>query len=66
MHNLKKFGSTWMQIKLKNYDCVKNVFRFSNQKYNDSADIIFAKTIVGFTKYIKKIKQEKKLKKKYN
>lgn len=53
MHNLQKFGSTWMQIKLN--DSIKNVFRFSNQKYNDSADIIFAKTIVGFTKYIKKI-----------
>ena len=53
MHNLQKFGSTWEQIKLN--DSIKNVFRLSNQKYNDPADIVFAKTIVGFTKYIKKI-----------
>lgn len=55
MHNLKKFGSTWMKIKLKNYDNIKNVFRFNNQTNRDSSDIILSKTIVGFTKYAKKI-----------
>lgn len=55
MHNLKKFGSTWMKIQLKKYDNVKNVFRFKNQTINDSADEILAKTISGFSKYIKRV-----------
>lgn len=55
MHNLKKFGSTWMKIKLKKYDNIKNVIRFNNQSNNDPADITFAKTIFGFTKIVKKI-----------
>jgi UDP-N-acetylglucosamine 2-epimerase (hydrolysing) len=58
MHNLKKFGSTWMKIKLKKYDNIKNVFRFNNQNNNDTADSILAKTIVGFSKYVKKIKPD--------
>ncbi len=55
MHNLKKFGSTWMKIKLKKYDNIKNVIRFNNQSINDPTDITFAKTIFGFTKIVKKI-----------
>lgn len=50
MHNLKKFGSTWMKIKLKEYDNIKNVFRFNNQNNYDTADLILAKTISGFSK----------------
>lgn len=56
MHNLKKFGSTWMKIKLKKYDNIKNVFRFNNQNNHDTADLILAKTISGFSKYVKKIR----------
>ncbi len=58
MHNLKKFGSTWMKIKLKKYDNIKNVFRFNNQNNNDTADLILAKTISGFSKYVKKIRPD--------
>jgi UDP-N-acetylglucosamine 2-epimerase (hydrolysing) len=58
MHNLKKFGSTWMKIKLKEYDNIKNVFRFNNQNNNDTADLILAKTISGFSKYVKKIRPD--------
>jgi len=58
MHNLKKHGSTWMKIKLKKYDNIKNVIRFNNQLGNDSTDITFAKTIFGFTKIVKKIKPD--------
>ena len=55
MHNLKKFGNTWMKIKLDN---IKNIFRFNNQGNKDPADVTLAKTIVGFTKYVKKIKPD--------
>ena len=58
MHNLKKFGSTWMKIKLKKYDNIKNVFRFNNQNNYDTADLILAKTIGGFSKYVKKIRPD--------
>lgn len=58
MHNLKKFGSTWMKIKLKNYDNIKNVTRFNNQKFGDTTDKILAKTIIGFGKYVKKIRPD--------
>ena len=50
MHNLKKFGSTWMKIKLKKYDNIKNVIRFNNQSSNDPTDITFAKTIFAIHK----------------
>lgn len=58
MHNLKKFGSTWMKIKLKNYDNIKNVTRFNNQTFGDTADKILANTIIGFGKYVKKIRPD--------
>ena len=58
MHNLKKFGSTWMKIKLNKYDNIKNVIRFNNQSSNDPTDITFAKTIFGFTKIVKKIRPD--------
>tara|TARA_B110000503_G_C7145184_1_gene412607 strand:- start:1452 stop:2585 length:1134 start_codon:yes stop_codon:yes gene_type:complete len=58
IHNLKKFGSSWMKIQLKEYDNIKNVFRFHNQISSDSADIILAKTVTGFAKYTKKIKPD--------
>lgn len=58
MHNLKKFGSTWMKISLKEYDNIQNVFRFKNQNNHDSAELILSKTINGFSKYVNKIKPD--------
>ena len=55
MHNLREFGATWHKIKLDN---IRNIFRFNNQTIRDTADIILSKTIVGFTKYVKKIKPD--------
>ena len=43
-----------MKIKLKKYDNIKNVIRFKNQLNNDKMDNILAKTILGFTKIVKK------------
>jgi len=56
MHNLKHFGSTWEKIK--KYDKIKNVIRFSNQKIDDSMDKILSKTILNFSKITKKIKPD--------
>ncbi len=51
MHNLKIYGSTYLQIK---NDKIENLEFFNNQKNNDSMDVILSKTIKGFSKYIKK------------
>ena len=51
MHNIKKYGSTYDQIKK---DKIKNVTRFFNQKDYDQPDVILANTIFGFKKFIKK------------
>ena len=53
MHNIKKYGSTYDQIKK---DKIKNVTRFFNQKDYDQPDVILANTIFGFKKFIKKTK----------
>ena len=53
MHNIKKYGSTYDQIKK---DKIKNVTRFFNQKDYDQPDVILANTKFGFKKFIKKTK----------
>lgn len=55
MHNLKKYGFTFEEI-IK--DKVKNYFKYENQKLDDPMDIILAKTIKGFNKYVKKEKPD--------
>ena len=55
MHNLKKFGSTWEVLKK---DKIRNKYRYNNQKLGDSMDIILSKTILGFGKFVKKIKPD--------
>ena len=56
MHNLKKYGFTWDEIKK---DKIKNITRFNNQKNNESKmDIILSNTIKGFSNYAKKIKPD--------
>ena len=55
MHNLKNYGSTYEEIVKDNF---LNYFRYSNQKLQDSMDIILSKTILGFNKYITKEKPD--------
>ena len=52
MHNLKSYGSTYTEIEK---DKIKNRFRYPNQISGDGMDIIVSKTIVGFSKFAKKI-----------
>lgn len=55
MHNLKKFGYTWEEIKKENF---KNIYRYNNQKKNNSMDIILSNTVYGFSNFIKKEKPD--------
>jgi UDP-N-acetylglucosamine 2-epimerase (hydrolysing) len=55
MHNLTIYGNTYRQI-LK--DQIKNVKIFKNQILAEESDKILSKTILGFSKFVKKIKPD--------
>jgi len=55
MHNLVSHGSTVDEIKK---DRIKNIKIFSNQIVGEDASKIISKTILGFSKYIKKEKPD--------
>ena len=55
MHNLKEFGSTYLQIMS---DKIKNVVRFKNQKFNEPMNQVFINTHRGFTRFVKKNKPD--------
>jgi len=50
MHMLKVFGSTHLEVKKAGF---KNIFRFVNQRIGDQQDQILAKTISGFSDFIR-------------
>ena len=51
MHNVKLYGNTYQLIKK---DKIRNIKLFSNQSLGNNHDDILSKTIVGFSKYVKK------------
>ena len=55
MHNLNAYGNTHDEI-IK--DRIKNIKIYKNQILAEDADKIFSKTVLGFSKYIKKIKPD--------
>ena len=55
MHNVKLYGNTYQLIKK---DKIRNIKLFSNQSFNNNHDDILSKTIIGFSKYVKKIKPD--------
>jgi len=52
MHTLEKYGNTYEEVQKKEY---KNITVFDNQIDSNLQDIILAKTVIGFSEYIKKI-----------
>ncbi len=55
MHTLKKYGSTFIELKK---DKIKNVFTFNNQKNFKSMSLSLAETIKGFNTVRNKIKPD--------
>lgn len=53
MHMLSKYGYTVEEVELNGF---KHVYKFINQNHNDSMDQILAKTIGGFSDYVKEIR----------
>ena len=56
MHMLKKYGNTYIEI-IKDFNNVR-LFKFINQKKNDSMDVVLSNTIKKFNFYLKKIKPD--------
>lgn len=52
MHMLKRYGSTWREV---NSLGIGSVYTFINQNHEDSLDVVFAKTVSGFSDYVKEI-----------
>jgi UDP-N-acetylglucosamine 2-epimerase (hydrolysing) len=55
MHMLEKYGETHVEV---NKSGIKNIYKYINQNYLDRMDTILAKTIFGFSDYIKENKPD--------
>lgn len=55
MHMLSKYGYTCDEVEKCGY---KNIYKYINQNQNDTMDIVLAKTISGFSDYLKEIKPD--------
>jgi UDP-N-acetylglucosamine 2-epimerase (hydrolysing) len=55
MHMLKEYGHTFQEVIRK---CPAEKFLFINQRYGDEMDTIFAKTVQGFSDYIREQKPD--------
>ena len=55
MHMLSKYGYTCDEVEKCDY---KNIYKYINQNQNDTMDTVLAKTISGFSDYIKEIKPD--------
>ena len=52
MHMLKKYGYTYDEIEKCGF---KNIYKYINQNHSDTMDSILAKTVQGFSDYVKEI-----------
>ncbi len=55
MHMLEKYGETHIEV---DKSGIKNIYKFINQNYLDRMDVILAKTILGFSDYVKENKPD--------
>ena len=55
MHMLEKYGETHIEV---DKSGIKNIFKYINQNYLDRMDVILAKTILGFSDYVKENKPD--------
>lgn len=55
MHLLKRYGLTYREIEKRGY---QNIYKYINQNYDDDMDSVLAKTISGFSDYVKEIEPD--------
>ncbi|WP_417319158.1 UDP-N-acetylglucosamine 2-epimerase [Emcibacter sp.] len=55
MHMLSKYGYTCDEVEKCGYN---NIYKYINQNYNDTMDTVLAKTVAGFSDYVKEMKPD--------
>lgn len=55
MHMLRKYGFTVKEVEQSSF---KTIYKYINQRAEDSMDIVLAKTIMGLSDYVKEVKPE--------
>jgi len=55
MHMLSRYGSTWEEVRAAG---VGHLYTFINQNEDDSMEVVFSKTVSGFSDYVKEIQPD--------
>lgn len=55
MHTLKQYGNTSFEIEKQGY---QNIYKYINQNLSDTMDAVLAKTVSGFSDYVKEIEPD--------
>lgn len=55
MHMLRRYGYTYMEVERSGF---RNIFKYINQNNSDAMDVVLAKTIHGFSDYVKEIQPD--------
>lgn len=55
MHLLSRYGSTWEEVRATG---IGHMYTFINQNHDDSMEAVFAKTVTGFSDYVREIKPD--------
>lgn len=55
MHLMSRYGSTWEEVRATG---VGHIYTFINQNHDDSMEAVFAKTVSGFSDYVREIKPD--------
>lgn len=55
MHMLSKYGSTCNEVVRRGY---QNIYKYINQNYNDTMDVVLGKTIQGLSDYVKEVQPD--------
>jgi len=55
MHMMARYGSTWVEVQSSQ---LGQVYTFINQNQDDSMEVVFAKTVSGFSDYVREVKPD--------
>ena len=55
MHLMSRYGSTWEEVRATG---VGHIYTFINQNHDDSMEAVFAKTVSGFSDYVREIQPD--------
>lgn len=55
MHMMSKYGMTSIEVEKEGFT---NIYKYINQNFNDSMDVVLAKTVLGLSDYVKELKPD--------